>query len=132
MQQIIPVLKALCDESRLRILNLLMNRGELCVCDIEAILEATQTKVSRHLAYLRRTGVVHARRSGLWILYSIAPPRNKPQKEVLALLAHVLPSNDVARKDLKKLDARMHRGCCATATVMKATPAAMILKHEQH
>jgi ArsR family transcriptional regulator len=123
MEHIIPPLKAISDESRLRILNLLIKRGELCVCDIEAILGATQTKVSRHLAYLRRSGLVSARRSGLWILYSITPSPDGPRREILSFLPRVLNANDVARRDLKRLDARMRRGCCATANVIK--PATM-------
>jgi len=86
MDQFISALKAISDESRLRILNLLLSRGELCVCDIEAILGATQTKVSRHLAYLRRSGLVSTRRSGLWILYSIPQSPDGPRKDVLSFL----------------------------------------------
>jgi ArsR family transcriptional regulator, arsenate/arsenite/antimonite-responsive transcriptional repressor len=123
MEQIAPVLKAISNESRLRILNLLISRGELCVCDIEAILGATQTKVSRHLAYLRRSGLVSARRSGLWILYSIPPTPEGPRRDVLSLLPSLLSTNDIARRDLKRLDARMRRGCCATTNV--ARPAIM-------
>lgn len=130
MDDIIPTLKAISDESRLRILNLLLNRGELCVCDIEAVLGATQTKISRHLAYLRRSGLVSARRSGLWILYSIPPSPDGPRKDVLSILPVILTTNDIARRDLKRLDARMRRGCCATANVIRpaAVPATLNLQ----
>ena len=113
-------LKAIADESRLRILNLLIHRGELCVCDIEAILGATQTKVSRHLAYLRRTELVRTRRRGLWILYSLAAPRDEEHRLLLEFLGRLLSSNLVAKKDLRKLDARMGRGCCATPGAVRA------------
>jgi ArsR family transcriptional regulator len=131
MDGFIAALKAISDESRLRILNLLLGRGELCVCDIEAILGATQTKVSRHLAYLRRSGLVSARRSGLWILYSIPPSPDGPRKDVLSFLTRILDTNDIARRDLKRLDARMRRGCCATTNVLKpaTVPATLELQH---
>jgi len=132
MEHIIPVLKAISDESRLRILNLLISRGELCVCDIEAILGATQTKVSRHLAYLRRSGLVNARRSGLWILYSIAPSPDGPRKEVLSFLPRILNTDDVARRDLKRLDARMRRGCCATTSVTKPAIMPAVMELQPH
>lgn len=119
MERIVPLLKGIADESRLRILNLLIGRGELCVCDIEAILGATQTKVSRHLAYLRRSGMVRVRRSGVWMLYSIAPPTDETKKEALAFLTRILGTNELARKDRKRLDARMRQGCCATATLSR-------------
>jgi ArsR family transcriptional regulator len=123
MDQTVAALKAISDESRLRILNLLINRGELCVCDIEAILGATQTKVSRHLAYLRRTGLVSSRRKGFWILYSVPPLAEGVRKEVLSVLPGILNTTDVARRDLKRLDARMRRGCCASTNVTR--PAVM-------
>src|SRR5581483_2236938 len=58
--------KALADETRLRILGLLLS-GEVCVCDIHESLKIPQPKASRHLAYLRRAGLVDTRREGLWI-----------------------------------------------------------------
>lgn len=130
MRNMIPALKAVSDESRLRILNLLLGRGELCVCDIEAILGATQTKVSRHLAYLRRCGLVNTRRSGLWILYSIPHSLDGPQKEILSFLPRILAANEIARRDLKRLDARIRRGCCATtnATRPAIVPAVLELQ----
>src|SRR5438552_9586863 len=62
--------KALADATRLRILGLLLT-GEVCVCDIHESLKITQPKASRHLAYLRRAGLVETRRDGLWIHYRL-------------------------------------------------------------
>lgn len=132
MKQTIPLLKAVADESRLRILNLLINRGELCVCDIEAILGATQTKVSRHLAYLRRSGLVRTRRSGLWVLYSIAPMQEAARREILSFLPRLLCTSDIALRDLRKLDTRIHRGCCATTKVTKPAITPAILELQPH
>jgi ArsR family transcriptional regulator len=63
--------QALADRTRLRILNLL-SHGELCVCYFVAIIGAPQPKISRHLAYLRRAGLVEARRDGKWMHYRLA------------------------------------------------------------
>ncbi len=63
--------KALSDETRLRIVTLL-SRGELCVCDLMAILDLPQSTVSRHLATLRHAGLVEDRRQGVWMYYSLA------------------------------------------------------------
>ena len=71
MKQPARIFKALADETRLRILALLLMEEELCVCDIIAALRLPQSTVSRHLAYLRKTGLVNDRRCGLWMYYSI-------------------------------------------------------------
>src|ERR1700752_1846813 len=62
--------KALADATRLRILGLLLT-GEVCVCDIHESLKIPQPKASRHLAYLRRSGLVDTRRDGLWVHYRL-------------------------------------------------------------
>ncbi len=66
--------KALADETRLKIVWLLMLADELCVCDIMAVLGITQSKASRHLRYLFNGGWVHDRREGLWMYYRLAAP----------------------------------------------------------
>ena len=73
----VQIFKALGEENRLRILNLLRH-GELCVCDIMEVLQLPQSTASRHLAYLRNAGWVNARRGGKWIYYSLnIEPRNE-------------------------------------------------------
>jgi ArsR family transcriptional regulator len=67
------LLRGLADINRLRIINLLLHREELCVCDIDRVLDMTQTKVSRHLTILRNAGLVLARRQGRWMHYSLLP-----------------------------------------------------------
>jgi ArsR family transcriptional regulator len=113
------VFKALSDQARLRIINLLFFSGELCVCDIQAVMGFTQTKVSRHLAYLRKAGLVDDRRQGLWMLYSIARPRNQEQEQILELLASLLKLNSVAQRDAKRLAGKIRTGCCATYSALK-------------
>lgn len=71
MHNIEDVLKALSDQTRLRIINMLYYKEELCVCDIVTVLDTTQTKVSRHLAYLKNSGLVSDRKYAQWSYYSL-------------------------------------------------------------
>ena len=81
MAHSIRLLRALADETRLRILNLL-SRRELCVCQIMEVLGIGQSKVSRHLAHLKNAGLVNDRREGLWMYYSPAAPHGKLHQKV--------------------------------------------------
>ena len=65
------ILKALADESRIRILNLIMHNKEMCTSDLEQVLDFTQTKTSRHLTYLRNASLVTSRKTDQWVFYSI-------------------------------------------------------------
>jgi ArsR family transcriptional regulator len=114
MDTLAQLFKALADTSRLRILNLLFHSGELCVCDIESVMGFTQTKVSRHLAYLTRAGLVAYRKQGLWMLYSIPRPENEDQRRVINCLGTLLKANTVAQRDARRLESRISAGCCAT------------------
>lgn len=71
MKKLSRLFKALSDETRLRIFALLC-QGEMCVCDIMAVLDLPQSTVSRHLAYLRNHDLVEDRRQGLWMYYRLA------------------------------------------------------------
>jgi len=128
MDTLAKLFKALSDTSRLRILNLLFRSGELCVCDIESVMGFTQTKVSRHLAYLTRAGLVACRKQGLWMLYSIPRPENEDQRRVVNCLGTLLRTNIVAQRDTQRLESRISAGCCATferikpGTRLKQTP----------
>jgi ArsR family transcriptional regulator len=128
MKSFAAVFKALSDDSRLRIINLLFYSGELCVCDIEEVMGFTQTKVSRHLAYLRKAGLVDDRKQGLWMLYSIAKPRNEEQRKILDFLSGLLNSNGVARRDAERLASRIRKGCCTTYSVVKPGSIPAILE----
>ena len=104
--------KALADETRLRILGLLLT-GEVCVCLIHESLGIPQPKASRHLAYLRRAGLVEARRDGLWMHYRIADGSDPLLETIQQVVRHALQHVDVVQKDF----ARLHKktGCCAPA-----------------
>ena len=65
------ILKALADESRIRILNLIMHNKEMCTSDLEQVLDFTQTKTSRHLTYLRNASLVTSRKTDQWVFYAI-------------------------------------------------------------
>jgi len=97
--------RAFADPTRLRILHLL-TPGELCVCDLVDVLRVPQPKVSRHLAYLRRAGLVLARRDGLWTHYQLAPSQNPLHGKLLDCLACCLGGLPELAADAKKLRAR--------------------------
>lgn len=65
------IFKACADESRLRILNLIFSNGEMCITDLERILEFTQAKTSRHLIYLKNAGILTHRRYNHWVFYQV-------------------------------------------------------------
>ncbi len=100
--------KALADRTRLRLINLIGD-DEVCVCFFVEVLKLNQPKISRHLAYLRKAGVVAARREGKWMHYRIAEPRDRRAanifREVRASLA-----NDAG---MKRDRARLAQICCA-------------------
>ncbi len=120
--------KALADETRLRILHLL-TRGELCVCDIVAVLAIGQSKASRHLACLRNAGLVDDRRDGVWMHYSLAEPGSATHRRILEWLAEAQHELPQAAADLRALRAQQRAtrraGPCAAANGQpKATLAA--------
>lgn len=104
--------KALADETRLRILSLLLE-GELCVCDLMAVLQLPQSTVSRHLAYLKNTGWVDDRRCGVWIYYSIVEMNSEPHKSLLQVLRNILPAMGVSDADRQRLHDLSHNSRCA-------------------
>ena len=105
MKEAARFFKALADESRLKILWLLQNQQELCVCDIMAVLDITQSKASRHLAALRNAGIAVDRREGQWSYYSLRPPEDALAKEHLKLLKKSLSCRPDTGPLLTKLNA---------------------------
>jgi ArsR family transcriptional regulator len=93
------IFKALSDETRLRIMALLMNAEELCVCDIMAALDLPQSTVSRHLACLRNSGLVDDRRQGLWMYYKVNRERIVHAAPLFDLLATMLSGQDQTARD---------------------------------
>ncbi len=104
--------RAFADPTRLRILNLLLE-GELCVCDLCAVLGEIQPKVSRHLAYLRRAELVSVRTEGKWKHYRIIKRPEGLRRKLLQCVASCLRGVDVLEGDLQRLRKLDGRGCCS-------------------
>jgi ArsR family transcriptional regulator len=104
--------RAFADATRLRILNLLLE-GELCVCDLCDLLDEVQPKVSRHLAYLRRVGLVTAREHGKWKFYAVADNPSVPARTMLDCLGSCLRQLDELARDIEHLRRLPKRSECA-------------------
>ncbi len=104
---------ALSDRTRLRLLNLMDGR-EVCVCYFIEILGQRQPKISRHLAYLRRAGVVAARREGKWMHYKIVVPAHAGAARILRETLAVVREEKAMQVDL----ARLGKACCAPQKVL--------------
>lgn len=106
--------RALGDRTRLRLLNL-MRGDEVCVCFFVEILKTNQPKISRHLAYLRRAGIVDARREGQWMHYRIVQP---PDTEAALVLKETMKWLE-ADVDLQRDRDRLVKICCAPQLPVK-------------
>lgn len=102
--------RAFADPTRLRLLNLLLER-ELCVCDLCEVLDEIQPKVSRHLAYLRRGGLVTVRRAGKWKHYAVMKKPAGLEHTLLACIRTCLRDLDVLKDDLSRLRKRPRARC---------------------
>ncbi len=100
----LAIFKAFSDETRLRILFLL-SEGELCVCEIVAVLDMPQGKVSRHLSVLKRAGLVSDRREGLWIYYSRPEPSGNLERHLADYLREESDGYPAVLADRERLDA---------------------------
>jgi len=96
------VFAALADPTRLRILSLL-GEDEICVCHIHASLDVPQPTASRHLAYLRKAGLVQARRDGVWMHYRLAKTDHPAVVPVVKAALHALTHTTVRAKDERRL-----------------------------
>jgi ArsR family transcriptional regulator len=99
--------RALADPTRLRLLNLIADR-EICVCYFVQILGISQPKISRHLAYLRRAGIVAARRQGRWMHYRLVIPSDVATCSILKeTLKHLRE-----RPEMQRESAKLDSACC--------------------
>ena len=103
----VQLFAALADPTRLRLLNL-TNGREVCVCYFVEILKQGQPKISRHLAYLRRAGIVEARREGKWIHYRIERPADSRAASILDVTLKSFATDREMQADL----ARLGKACC--------------------
>src|SRR5512137_1264454 len=102
--KLVQIYRCLCDETRLRILHLLQ-QGPLCVCHFQEILQLPQVAVSKHLAYLRRAGMVEAHRHEQWMIYSLSASRARELDLQLSCLQDCVQTESVFRGDLRRLKA---------------------------
>jgi ArsR family transcriptional regulator, arsenate/arsenite/antimonite-responsive transcriptional repressor len=121
--KLVEIYRCLCDETRLRLLNLLL-RGPLCVCHFQEVLKLPQVAVSKHLGYLKRHGLVVAERDGAWMIYRLPDPRPPELDRHLACLQDCTADVPLFRDDLRRLAARQAR-CCSPK------PDAPLLKHSR-
>jgi ArsR family transcriptional regulator len=109
LSQMETLFKALADATRLRILGLLLT-GEICVCDLHEALKIPQPKASRHLAYLRRAGLVETRREGLWVHYRLGKLDDPVLAAIIESVRHALTHMDAVRRAAGRLQKKT--GCC--------------------
>lgn len=100
--------KALADITRLRLINL-MAEDEVCVCFFVEVLETNQPKISRHLAYLKRAGLVKTRREGNWMHYRLVEPPNEDAARIFREVRNYLTNDREMQKDRQKIV----NVCCA-------------------
>lgn len=118
--RLISIYKCLCDETRLRILNLL-SASPLCVCHLQGILKKPQVKVSQHLAYLKERGMVTCHRHQQWMVYALPDAPTRELAANLACLQDCVQSDPVFQADRaqlqklmgrKSVQALLEEGCC--------------------
>lgn len=113
MQTTALTFQSLSEEIRLRILSLLMDIEELCVCDFIEVLQLPQSTVSRHLAHLKNVGWLRDRREGVWIYYTMVRPLPPLQQALLPVLEAFLREQAVTVSDRRRLAACHDKGSCA-------------------
>jgi ArsR family transcriptional regulator len=115
--------RALADRTRLRLLNLI-GRVEVCVCYFVEILKTPQPKISRHLAYLRRAGIVDARREGKWMHYRVVEPGDERAAQVLRNIQDWLASD----REMQRDRSRLVQMCCVKAPPhLRAAPKPVLV-----
>lgn len=122
------VFKALGDTSRLRIVNLLLH-GELCVCDIQYVLENSQPNISRHLAYLKRSEMVLDRRDGYRVFYRLANVKEPEKKRLFDFLRGLFETEVQLKHDTERLKEAIASGSC---TLSEWKPFSAIEKSKAH
>jgi len=125
MRDLSDLFKALCDETRLGMLALLLRHGELCVCDFVVAMEITQSKASRHLRALAHAGLVLDRREAVWVYYRMC---TDPEPEPAAVLATLKPI--LAARDLGDVERRLEEWTCAKGQMRTCQEAVVAVAGE--
>jgi len=103
MSQVVRILKALADPTRVRIIHLLQSRDELCVCEIVDALQLPQYSISRHLGVLKGAGLVGDWRQGKWMHYAFAPELSPQDRAVADAVCARAAAEPVSRQDQRRL-----------------------------
>ena len=111
MDNLVQCLRALSEEVRLRII-MLLTQGELCVCDIMEVLNEPQSKVSRHLSYLKNSGLITAKRVGVWMHYSLAELQDEASRAQLDFMKKQFSRLRLFKDDMDKAEVLKKRKLC--------------------
>ena len=102
LKKITKILKALADESRIRMLALLKERNGLCVCEITDIIGLSQPTISSHLKKLQDAEIITSSKDGLWVNYSLDENMDKEVEQLLGALVHMLSEDERIKSDVLK------------------------------
>jgi ArsR family transcriptional regulator len=119
--KLVEIYQCLCDETRLRLLHLLLH-GPLCVCHFQTVLGEPQVKISKHLSYLKARGLVTSKRQGNWMIYALPPEsRRSPELQAnLDCLRECFTANAQFTRDLTRLH-KLDLSCAPQAAVCGPT-----------
>lgn len=120
MKDLIQIFRALADETRLKMLALVLKHGELCVCDFVKVLQITQSKASRHLRYLTHAGFLTDRREAVWIHYRITDHLAEAQRTILNSLPQMLGQAEVDELERKFCAWIKRKNCGVSQTKLAA------------
>lgn len=119
IKKILNIYKAMSDATRLRILNLLANRGEICVCDLVKVLKISQGRISSHLKILRGADLVEDRREGLWIIYSLPQKKDSIYRNQIKCIKKQFYTISPFKDDIEKFNELKRKGvlaqCCSSS-----------------
>ena len=131
MRDLEQLFKGLADVTRLRILNLLLH-GELCVCDIQFVLASAQPNVSRHLTYLRNSGLVLDHREGSRTYYRLAAPDSDQRRRLFEFLQTAFRQDPDFAEDSRKLKEAITTGACSVSDWVPYSGLKVNSQPEQH
>ena len=110
MRKLVKVFSALSDETRIRILKVLLER-DCCVCEVMQALDISQSRASRNLSILENSGFVSSRREGLWMVYSVNYQSNGSVPSLLQMLGTCLEGEEIIKLDKERLERATRVGC---------------------
>ncbi len=102
LKKISKLIKALADDTRIRVVNLLSKKGKLCVCEINEIIGLSQPTISSHLKILENANVLVFKKEGLWVEYMLNPDMEKYQKDIIEGISKNISDDEIIRMDLAK------------------------------